>query len=74
MEHCQRDEPSEPEQHSQSVKTQDGEFVRETWEVGGREGEVGDCDDHGPDGTEKKEADGVGGVVFTGTAIVPVCD
>ncbi len=74
MEHRQRNEPSEPEQHAQGVKSQNGEFVRETREGGGREREIGDCDDHGPDRTEEKEANGVRGVVYAGVAIVPVCD
>ena len=73
VEHGQRNKPSEPKQHCQCIESQDGELVRETWEVGRREGEIWDCDDHGPDGAEKEEADGVGGEVDAGMTVVPVC-
>ena len=74
MEYGQCNKSGEPEQHGQGIEAQNGEFVGEAWEVDGREGQIRDCDDHGPDRGEDEEGDAIGGVVGGGVAIVPICD
>ena len=56
VQHRQRDEAGEPEQHGHGVEGEDGEDVGDRGEEAGGEGQV-DEDEHRPGGDEDHEVD-----------------
>ena len=73
MEHGQRNEPREPEQHRQGIEAQDDPFVGEAWEPT-RSEEEKRSEEKGPDGAEEEEVDLGRGVSVERVGAIPVTD